>query len=118
MFEQQHPPVVFFILVSVEFPCSGCTPAPSNVEVAFPSENCGNSVLVMWNTPSGEEVDSFTIVCVGDGTVSTEAKVSGDFTEAIVGPLDTSGIEYTCSVSAQNKFGSSQAASSNVFVTG
>ncbi len=64
-----------------------------------------------------EEVDYYTIVCDGDDVAPSDAIAEGNATEAIVGPLNISGIVYTCSVTAVNEFGSSQP-SSIEFVTG
>ena len=63
-----------------------------------------------------ERVDDYKIVCYGDGVAPSDAIAEGNATEAIVGPLNISGIVYTCSVTAVNEFGNSQP-SSVEFVT-
>ena len=64
-----------------------------------------------------EEVDYYEIVCVGDGVAPSDTIAESNATEVVVGPLDTSGIVYACSVRAVNMFGSSRP-SSIEFVTG
>lgn len=63
-----------------------------------------------------DNVDYHTIVCDGDDVPPVDAIAEGNATEVVVGALNTSNIVYTCSVSAVNKFGSSQP-SSGQFVT-
>ena len=58
-----------------------------------------------------EDIDYYDIVCAGDGVSPSDAIAEGNATEVVVGPLDTSGVVYTCSVSAVNKFASSQPSS-------
>ena len=99
------------------FTCSRCPGTPSNVKAEFPSENCGDTVRITWDDPLKEDVDNYTIVCDGDGVAPSDAIAEGNAKEAIVGPLNISGIVYTCSVTAVNEFGSSQP-SSIEFVTG
>lgn len=75
-------------------------------------------MLVTWDASRTGEVDYYRIICNGDGVPPAESIVNGSVTEVVVGPLDTSNIEYTCSVFAVNSFGSSKAGVSNPFITG
>lgn len=102
----------------VFFNCSSCPDSPSNIEAVFPSENCGNSVRISWDAPLGQQVDSYSVLCTGDDVPSLELIVSGSEKTAVVGPLDTTAIAYSCSVVATNQYGSSQASSVVEFITG
>ena len=95
-----------------------CPGSPQNVEAIFPSENCGDSALVSWEAPGASRVDFYQVACNGVGVVPVEVVVNASVTEAVVGPLDTSGVEYTCSVFAVNSFGTSTPGVSNPFITG
>ena len=92
---------------------------PQNVLATFPSEPCGDSVIVEWTAPPKD------LLVVGYG-VSCEAidlsdrlgeLVSGDVTAVVIGPLKMNST-YRCSVSSRTKlYGASKPVSSQPFST-
>ena len=78
---------------------------------------CGDKVTVTWSAPAaGGTVSEYLVSCSSTaGTVT--ATVGGQILTGTVGPLATSGAQYTCSVTAKNAIGDSSAVSAP-FTTG
>ena len=93
-------------------------PVPENVRATFPSEPCGNSVLVQWTTPSHDFlIDSYLVTCE---TVNLDDRVvdvvGGDVYQAVIGPLRLD-LTYRCSVSSTTSLhGTSKPAYSGTFL--
>ena len=93
-------------------------PEPSNVVVTFPSEPCGDSALVEWNSPSKAFlVQSYRVICeASDFSDRLVEIVDGDATEVEVGPLQLDST-YRCFVALRSKFRTSKAVASEPFST-
>ena len=92
---------------------------PSNVVVTFPSQPCGDSVLVAWDPPAKSYfVESYRVTCEDIGFSDRKIEVvDGDLTEVIVGPLQLNST-YRCLVASWSKlYGASQAIASKAFST-
>lgn len=90
--------------------------APSNVQAQFPSDSCGDEVRVTWDAPAyGPGVQEYLVSCTSTAGTSTSTVQN---TDAIVGPLETSGVQYTCSVTASNEAGVSASIAAAPFITG
>ena len=98
--------------------CSACPGRPTSVVATFPTEQCGNSARVTWAAPTtGGPIAEYILSCVSSAGTTT-ATVGGQVLTTTVGPLVTSGVQYTCSVTARNSAGDSGPASATAFTTG
>lgn len=98
--------------------CSACPGAPTNVQAEFPAVSCGDNTRVTWVAPtSGGSVTQYFVSCTSSAGTTTTT-VGGQVSSATVGPLVTSGVQYTCSVIARNEAGGSTASSAAPFTTG
>lgn len=97
--------------------CRRCSGPPSNIQTNFPSVECGAQVRITWTAPqSGGPVESYLLECASDSGV-VSASVPSSLTTYDLGPLNLDRVEYTCSVSAVNKYGKSAADTAQPFVT-
>ena len=91
---------------------------PENVLATFPSEPCGDSVLVQWTPPSEDFlIQSYLIICETNDLVDRISKiVDSEMNQAEIGPLK-SGDTYSCSVAARTKLhGTSQPSFTDPFL--
>ncbi len=92
---------------------------PENVLATFPSEPCGDSVLIQWAPPSQDIlIQSYMVTCETDDMSGRVVElVDGDFYRAVVGPLKFDST-YTCSVVSRTKLhGNSDPSFTEPFVT-
>lgn len=100
------------------FQCRPCATAPQRVQAEFNSQapQCDDEVVVTWARPLVGEVDLYAIICSSEkGSLNTT--VGGDRNAAVLGPLETPLVEYTCSVFAVNNAGISPPGVSNSILT-
>ena len=92
---------------------------PENVLATFPSEPCGDSVLIQWAPPSQDFlIQSYMVTCETDDMSGRVVElVDGDSYRAVVGPLKFDST-YTCSVVSRTKLhGNSDPSFTEPFVT-
>ena len=92
---------------------------PENVSVTFPSERCGDSVLIGWDPPAKEFlIESYRVTCEAiDLTDRVVELVGADLEEVVVGPLKQDST-YTCFVTSRSKIhGTSKPVPSKPFST-
>ena len=91
---------------------------PENVLATFPSEPCGDSVLIRWTPPSQDfRIQSYLVICKTNDLVDRVSKiVDSEMNQAVIGPLK-SGYSYSCSVAARTKLhGTSQPSFTDPFL--
>ena len=83
----------------------------------FPSVECGAQVQITWTDPrTGGEVQNYLLECTSDyGNASV--LVPANIRTYELGPLNTSNVEYICSVAGVNQFGIGPASTGEPFVT-
>ena len=100
------------------FCCRACPGQPTNVVAVFPLQDCGDRARVTWVAPTtGGPVDEYFVSCASSAGTTT-ATVGGQVLTATIGPLATTGVQYTCSVTARNGAGDGSAAPAASFSTG
>lgn len=77
-------------------------PSPLKVKVSFPTEECGKTALVKWDTQMDQQilVFSYMVRCTSQ-TDNAEVWVAGSQTFAKVGPLEAD-LEYVCTVTGRS----------------
>ena len=106
------------VIIDRMFCCRACPGQPTNVVAVFPLQDCGDRAGITWVAPTtGGPVDDYFVSCASSAGTTT-ATVGGQVLTATVGPLVTSGVQYTCSVIAMNSAGDSSPASATAFTTG
>lgn len=92
---------------------------PENVLATFPSEPCGDSVLIQWTPPSQDFlIQSYLVLCETDNLEDRISKIVEDgIYKTVMGPLK-SGVTYSCSVAARTKLhGTGQPSFADPFLT-
>lgn len=93
--------------------------APENVLATFPSEPCGDSVLIEWTPPPKDLlIQSYLVKCESSDLVDRIIKiVDNGIYQIVIGPLK-SDVTYSCSVATRTKLqGTGQPSLADPFLT-